>query len=196
MNLVLKKRNLKTINIDDYKKLFCFPLEKYYKDLGFDFEKEEYEVPSLEFIKLYDKNKYRPFLFNGIVDVLSLVQSLNSYNYLLSAQHQDSLMKLINFYKLNSYFKIIKGTDNLHARGKNVLAQKILKKISTAYDDIIFIGDTNMDAKMAIKNNCKIIAITYGHHSSYRFDLNKNIFLVNSVDELKTCLLSLLRGNQ
>ena len=57
-------------------------------------------------------------------------------------------------------------------------------------------GDTAMDAEMALQNNCKIIAITYGHHSANRFESNKNILLVNSVDELRTCLLSLLLESQ
>lgn len=192
MNKVLKKRKLGLINEIDYKNLFCFPLEKYYQKLGFAFQNEPYEVPSMEFIKLYDQNKYRPLLFNGIVTILSLVKSLNHYNYLLSAQNEGPLMELVKFYKLNSYFSIIKGTDNFHARGKNIIAKEILKKISTTADDIIFIGDTTMDSEMALKNNCKIIAITYGHHAANRFDLNKNILLVRSVKELKTCLLSLL----
>ena len=52
-----------------------------------------------------------------------------------------------------------------------------------------------MDAEMALENQCKIIAITYGHHSANRFDSDKNILLVNSIYELKTCLLSLLLEN-
>ena len=195
MNQVLKTRNLDRIDKTDYKNLFCFPLETYYQRLGFDFKKEPYEIPSMEFIKLYDKNKYDPLLFNGIKEILSLVKSLNSYNYLLSAQNQDSLIELVDFYKISSYFSSINGTDNFHARGKNALAKKILKKISTSSNNVIFIGDTTMDAEMALENQCKIIAITYGHHSANRFDSDKNILLVNSIYELKTCLLSLLLEN-
>ena len=51
MNVVLKKRGLPKISIADYQETFCFPLEDYYKKLGFDFKKEPYLVPSLEFIK-------------------------------------------------------------------------------------------------------------------------------------------------
>ena len=76
MNVLLKKRTLPMINKRDYKNTFCFPLEKYYKNLGFDLEKESYQIPSMEFIKLYDKNKYRPLLFKGIIDILSLVYSI------------------------------------------------------------------------------------------------------------------------
>ena len=104
-------------------------------------------------------------------------------------------MELVDFYKISSYFSSINGKDNFHARGKNALAKKILKKISTSSNNVIFIGDTAMDAEMALENQCKIIAITYGHHSANRFDSDKNIFLVNSIYELKTCLLSLLLEN-
>ena len=75
---------MNTITLEKYREIFKFPVKDYYLELGFNLEKEPYEIPSMEFIKLYDKNKYRPFLFKGIIEVLSLVQSLNSYNYLLS----------------------------------------------------------------------------------------------------------------
>ena len=73
-----------------------------------------------------------------------------------------------------------------------MIAKNLLKTINASINDIIFIGDTNMDVKVALNNQCKVIALTYGHHSYNRFPLNKNILLVNSVSELKSCLLSLL----
>ena len=195
MNRILNDRNLCLIDKEDYRNLFCFPLEKYYQSLGFDFKKEPYEVPSMEFVRLYDQNKYKPELFNGIEDILSLVQSLGHYNYLLSAQNQDSLIDLVQFYSLGHYFSSIRGTDNFHARGKNGLAKKILKKISTSSNNIIFVGDTTMDVEMALQNNCKIIALTYGHHATNRFKSNENILLARSINELKTSLLALLSEN-
>ena len=40
MNGVLSNRKLPLITVDDYRKLFCFPVKDYYKKLGFDLENE------------------------------------------------------------------------------------------------------------------------------------------------------------
>ena len=68
INKVLKKRGLKEITIDIYRKEFCFPLEKYYQRLGFRLAVEPFDVPSMEFVALYNKNKYRPVNSHQLYD--------------------------------------------------------------------------------------------------------------------------------
>ena len=48
MNQILKKRALNKITEKIYREIFCFPLEKFYIKMGFDFEKESFEKSSLE----------------------------------------------------------------------------------------------------------------------------------------------------
>ena len=55
MNNVLKGRNMNTINLEKYRDIFGFPIENYYKRLGFDILKEPFEILGLEFIKEYKK---------------------------------------------------------------------------------------------------------------------------------------------
>ena len=47
INKSLEKRSLQTITEEIYRKVFSFPVEDYYKRLGFDFKKEPFEVPGL-----------------------------------------------------------------------------------------------------------------------------------------------------
>ena len=54
INLSLRKRNLPEINEQKYLDIFCFPVEKYYQKLGFDFEKEPFTVSGSEFISNYN----------------------------------------------------------------------------------------------------------------------------------------------
>ena len=71
MNCVLKKRRLPIINIADYQNTFCFPLEDYYKKLGFDFDKEPFEIAGDEFVSYYGKNFYKTNLQKGSRFVLN-----------------------------------------------------------------------------------------------------------------------------
>ena len=190
INIVLKKRDLPSISVPDYKDTFCFPLEKYYKRLGFDFKKEDYNIPSLEFIKLYNENKYRPKLYPEISELINQLNKKSIKNYLLSAQNHDSLMDQINFYNIKHLFQAIQGTDNLHARGKNRLATNLLKSENIDTSRLLFVGDTNLDMELAVQNEAKAIGVTYGHQSKHRFLNSQNIFLCDSPNLLKTCLFS------
>ena len=125
MNLVLEKRNLPKITLSDYKNTFCFPLEKYYQRLGFNFNKESYLVPSLEFIKLYDNMGFRKapwqkinnhgsdYTVNNIINTDSVYYDHD--NIPLSLKHAThysfkSSQKLCNF----SYYNLnmdISGVD-------------------------------------------------------------------------------------
>ena len=84
--------------------LFFFAFALYGNTLFHDYVLDDYIVIT--------GNSFTKQGFDGIKEILLLVKSLNSYNYLLSAQNQDSLIELVDFYKISSYFSSINGTDN------------------------------------------------------------------------------------
>jgi len=188
MNKLLKKRKLIERDVTFYRQNFCFPLYKYYEKLGFDLKREPFELPSVEFINLYEKNKYRANLFNGILLILKKLKASGHSNYIVSAQYEDSLLDLVSFYKLSSYFKIIRGTNNLHAIGKDLIAKELISKFDKTKNRIIIIGDTNMDINIAKENNCQAVGITYGHQSENRFIKYNKLTKVNSVSDLNAYL--------
>jgi len=191
INLVLKKRGLKQLTIKEYQKKFCFPLEKYYQRLGFDFNVEPYEVPSMEFVALYNKNKHRPILYEGAKKLLKTICDSGAKNYLLSAQNEEALVGLVHFYGLESYFTDVRGTNNFHARGKGVVAKEVLKKIHPK-DYTLFIGDTNMDMDIAEFNGLQSIGLTFGHQAKGRFKKNQAIALIDGFKDLAFWLASKL----
>ena len=194
INRVLKRRGLAQLTIKDYQQNFCFPLEKYYQKIGFDFRLEPYEVPSMEFVELYDKNKYRPLLYDGAEVLLKTLCDAGIKNYLLSAQNEESLNDLVRFYKVGHYFEEIRGTNNFHARGKGVVAKDILKKMSPK-DPVLFIGDTSMDMGIAELNGFDSIALTFGHQAKNRFKKNQSVALMDDFSSLASWLASKLRGS-
>ena len=188
MNVVLKKRKLATIDVKKYQKTFCFPLEKYYKRLGFNFDNEPYNIPSTEFITLYNKEKYRPRLYPGVKSILARLNHKKIKNYLLSAQNHESLLELVRFYQIGHFFELVQGTDNIHARGKGLLAHSIMKAQKIKSNEVLFIGDTNMDAEIARANRAKMFALTFGHQNKDRFPENERITLVHTLTQLCSCL--------
>ena len=188
MNKVLKKRGLQKITVLDYRRTFCFPLEKYYKRLGFDFQKEPYLVPSLEFIHLYNQNKYRANLYPGIIPLIESLGCAGIKHYLLSAQNHSSLLDLVEYYQIGHLFETVQGTNNLHARGKGELASRLLASKKIDNNRALFIGDTNMDVEIALDNGASVLGLSFGHQSRERFLKSKNLTLIDSFKELSACL--------
>ncbi|MFC1616592.1 HAD family hydrolase [Candidatus Margulisiibacteriota bacterium] len=58
MNMMLQKRNLPKITIADYQDHFSFPVINYYLKLGFNFQKENFNEVSHEFIALYNSQAH------------------------------------------------------------------------------------------------------------------------------------------
>ena len=76
MNGVLKNRNLPPITLQDYRDVFDFPVKDYYTKLGFNFDEEPFESSGLDFIKIYDRRKFEPKLFEDTLSTLNRLKKL------------------------------------------------------------------------------------------------------------------------
>ena len=62
-------------------------------------------------------------------------------------------------------------------------------------DNVLFIGDTNLDVQIANNYQSEIIGLTFGHQSKDRFPVVKKLTLVDSFDDLYSYLTSKLMEN-
>ena len=77
INILLANKNAPPIvDINAYRDVFGFPVIEYYRRVGFDFDKEPFEIPAAEFIKLYhsDDNRFR--LFEGAMETLAKIRMM------------------------------------------------------------------------------------------------------------------------
>ena len=194
INILLEKNGLKKISITDYQSVFCFPIKKYYELLGFDFKRTDFDSLSHEFIKLYNKRKYSASLYSGASSLLEKLSARKVDMCLLSAQEHSSLVDLSKYYNIHSCFKFVQGTDNINAEAKSILAKKIISSFNYEPEELLFIGDTNMDVDIALENNSNVIILTCGHQASYRFTSSPCVFKINSFDRLGPCLRAKFLG--
>jgi len=54
LNVSLAKRNLPLMTRERYFETFCFPVEEFYRKIGFNLEKESYQILADEFIENYN----------------------------------------------------------------------------------------------------------------------------------------------
>ncbi len=169
INKVLKKRNLPQISSeDDYRFKFCFPIIKYYENLGMDFTKEPYKIPADEWVKLYNDGIDTIPLTDGVYDTINQIRNLGIPQIVLSASEKNMLLSQLKRYNIQDYFDQILGTDNVYGGGKIEMAKKWLEENEISLENAIFIGDTDHDFETSQILGCKCILFSGGHMSKSR----------------------------
>lgn len=181
-NALLQRRNMNTMkSLDDYHNVFCFPIIKYYENLGFDFKKESYENLAIEWVKEYKHYSKDSALHEGIVEVLSHIRQKNIPQYILSATEKNMLISQVNELGIKNYFDDILGLDNIHAYSKVEIANDWRNR--TNPNKAVLIGDTVHDFEVAKALDIDCILVANGHQSK---DLLSacGVKLINDVREL------------
>ena len=184
INKVLKKRSLSLIPSEDaYREAFCFPIIKYYENLGMDFTKEPYKVPADEWVALYNEGIDTIELTDGVFEVIKKLDEFGISQMVLSASERKMLTSQIDFYKLTDYFDIVLGTDDVYGGGKVEMAKRWMAETGTSLSDTVFIGDTDHDFETAKALGCRCILFSGGHMS--RAKLEKfGVPVIDCIEEL------------
>ena len=129
MNEFLEERSLPLINSKKYREFLPFPVKNYYKLLGFQFSKKSFDELSLEFIKRYKEEMFKPSLVGEIKTFLTKLHLRDVPQIVVSAQENKLLSKAVNYYGLESLFVATYGIQNYKAASKVKMAKKFLINI-------------------------------------------------------------------
>tara|TARA_B100001142_G_scaffold245647_1_gene245127 strand:- start:19889 stop:20533 length:645 start_codon:yes stop_codon:yes gene_type:complete len=188
MNGELQGRNLPLITISDYRKFFTFPVKKYYENLGFDFEKENFKVVGYDFIQKFKKRKFEAELFSQTIQLLKLANQKDIKQSIVSAQENNLLNETVKYYKIDKYFQSITGIKHYYADNKIEIAKNVRKQIKSPNENIIIIGDTSHDFDVAQALGVECILFSGGHYSKERLQKN-NCLIIDKHSDLKNILL-------
>jgi phosphoglycolate phosphatase len=167
VNPLLEKRGLKPIeSLDEYKKLFDFPIIDYYRRIGFDFDKEPYEVIAPLWVDLYMKNSKNAGLFDDVIPALDFFEEKGIKQSVLSASERNMLVGQLKALGIYERFEEIMGLDNIYAESKLALASDWRKRHPE--DRVLFIGDTTHDYETAKLLGADCYLISAGHQPEYK----------------------------
>ena len=188
MNSVLKREGLPLTSLEEYKKNFCFPIQKYWQGLGFKFNKQEFIVLNRDFIKKYQSKLFFPKLHVGMRSLLSSIKKLGVRQFVLSASEQSLLNKSIEHYNVKDVFSEVFGVDNLNAVGKAEKGGALLKTCKLNAQETLLVGDTEYDREVAQKLGCRVVLMSHGHINHKRLQKTGCLVLKN-IDALNKYLL-------
>jgi phosphoglycolate phosphatase len=184
INRLLIRRDLPSLDLDRYRDIFTFPVIEYYRAAGFDFSKEPFEIPALEFINEYHRLLPGAPLFNDVERVLSALQARRCRQFILSAMEQQALLESVDKRGIRGYFEGIYGIGNHLAFSKMQRGRELLRENDIYPDRSLLIGDTLHDRQVAHELGLEAILVSRGHQSRSR--------LVNGMDRVFGNLLEVM----
>ena len=171
MNIMLKERDLPALDLKRYRDIFTFPVRDYYISLGFDFDKEPFEIPAHQFIDLYREKLHSAPLHADACEILEYFSFHNIQQVILSAMEQEFLEDTLKSKGILKYFDKVAGITNHLGEGKLEMAREMIAGLGKNPEDICLVGDTVHDYDVARGSGVKCILIAQGHQSFKRLDM-------------------------
>ena len=168
VNEMLAPRGLPVLSdMEGYRRAFRFPVEQYYRDLGFDFEKEDYKtVLAPLWVSLYNKYSKESPLFAGVRELTTALRNAGAKQSILSASEKEMMCRQLRERGALAWFDEVWGNDSIHAYGKNALAAEWRKAHPAAR--AVLLGDTTHDFEVAREMGVDCVLVAAGHHDKAR----------------------------
>lgn len=189
MNGVLGRRKLAPITAESYAAAFRFPVREYYRDLGFDFEREAFELIGTEFIAGYSAGEARCSLRHDARSTLEGLGKLGLRQSVLSASQQARLEHQVKRLDVHAHFEALVGLADNYAAGKIEVGKRWMEKSDVDPARTILVGDTDHDVEVARALGVECALVPSGHQSKERL-AKTGARVLNSLSALLEGLVS------
>lgn len=168
INALLGNHGLPLMDRDRYREVFAFPIEDYYRRLGFDFTRVPFPTLAVDFYDRYMAGFRNCPLQTGAETTLARVAELGLEQSVLSAAEHATLHEMLGHYGIVPHFRKIQGIENKMAKSKVTEGQRLLADSPFAPAETILIGDTDHDIEVGQELGIDVVIIAHGHQSAER----------------------------
>lgn len=168
MNSLLMEHELPQLDRERYRKIFDFPVLKYYEALGFNFEKESFEKLCHKFVDRFMSGFRELPLIPEMKTVLMTLHQEGLSQSVLSATDQPNLNSMISHFEIGDVFKHVFGIDNKFAGSKVDRGHELIRLSEIPQSETVIIGDTLHDLEVARALGIDAVLISHGHQCPTR----------------------------
>lgn len=165
MNQLLRQRDMHEISQGEYQDTFRFPLRDYFRELGFDFQKESFDQLAFEFIRLYRARWQECDLHDNARNVLQVFANRGLSQSVLSAIEHGFLHKMIKFHGLNHFFVKLLGIGDHFAASKLENGRRHIQSLTVKQTEVLLVGDTVHDFEVAREMGVHCLLVAHGYNS-------------------------------
>ena len=154
--------------VEEYRKVFGFPIQSYYRRVGVDFGRDPFPVLAESDMDLYTAGVDRCPLTDGAADTLDALAGRCEGQVILSVSRRDYLVDQARRRGVASRFTDLLGLDDIHGVSKVELGRSYIQASGADPERCVMIGDTDHDAETARAMGVRCILYTGGHQAPGR----------------------------
>ncbi|MDD5163619.1 MAG: HAD family hydrolase [Candidatus ainarchaeum sp.] len=187
-NKVLSLFNIKPVTLGQYRELFDIPLTKYYAKVGMN-EKSFFENHAKiqkTYHGFYEKRIEQCRARTGTKALLKWLHSNGIKSIILSNHTIESIERHLKRLKLEKYVSAVLANSDVLSTGlkdKAKHAEKYIKENGFEKEQIIIVGDSPEEIKIARQLGVKSIAIAGGWFSVKRLKEKQPDYLIGRLDK-------------
>lgn len=183
VNELLGSRGYDRLSRERYRTIFRMPISDFYRDAGFDLDRENFADIAREYNRLYVERFHRMPLTEGIVDVLEHARANNIAQYIVSASEQKSLVSQVSEKGIARYFTEVVGNDDYSVVSKTEKA-RLLRMRLPEDARILFVGDLLHDAEVAAVMGADCVMYRHGHQEPRSGETRLSWRLIDSMKDI------------
>ncbi len=165
INSILREEDIPEIDVEGYREKFCFPIRKYYENVGLDVGGGKFETYAQKFIQRYQGESRKCGLVKNAEQVLKRIGGMGIEQIILSASRKDLLEQQVADAGVKIHFKELLGLDDIHAKSKKEIGMKWKEKNKLDGANILMIGDTFHDYEVAQSLKANFLYYAKGHQN-------------------------------
>lgn len=150
-------------------------------DPNFDFD-----VFEEEFVKIYKHQKFSTTkLYPHVIETLKELKKKKKQIYVLTNKPSYQSIDILKHFEIDTFFNRIIGPDTFNlAKPDPIGISKIQEESRCSLDEIVFIGDTEVDIQTARNANVTSVAVTYGYRDSVFLKQENPSYVISNLLEL------------
>lgn len=190
MNLALQDVGLETLSIEECKYMVGSGADVLVNKAikGKDFFKEAKDK-YMSYYEKFQKNKTKPY--DGVIELINSLKDLNYKIAILSNKpHEDALRVVDYYFGLDMFDLVIGKKANNRIKPDIDGAIEILKSLNSSKEEVIYVGDTNVDMQTANNAGFTAVAVSWGFRKAselenYDFMIENPLQLIEVLGKIK-----------
>lgn len=169
LNIMLRKRGAKPIEMGFYRDNFAFPVRPFYERIGMVLENEDWDALAQEYHDIYHGREKR--LNRNALAAVAEVAKAGVGQSIISALREDLLERDTRHFGIRSFMEYVAGVDNLDGDSKLLRARRLLDKLRREHpqiEEFVMIGDSIHDREVADALDVRCILCGEGSHAAWR----------------------------
>lgn len=164
VNIMLRKRCLPEITIEQYYDYIDIPIIRFYERC-FDMANEDKDALLGEYQRVYAELASHLPDNTDTYDAVKRLAEAGARQFVVSSCETTALNNWLVKYGIAEYFEEVSGADNIYAESKTSRAVRLMARHELDSRDTVFIGDMMHDHETAKAIGVDCILVTYGHQS-------------------------------